>query len=236
MSIAPSVKLAFLVICTSLCGITHSQSLYRCGSVYQDRPCEGGQQGKIIGSTGNTTHSAKPTADAECTQKGARTLKIVWSREAGAGAEKQMADIDARQSPNSAEEKKLVMEVFARRGSASEVRAAIEADCMQDKERAGQAAALINAAQALTGKPQPTVAPPPTVAPDTREAGAKAADARREEVAAREKSQKKSRCDDLKSRLVGIRNEQRTGGDVRTMERLNQNSRETENLLRETGC
>ena len=233
MTIGTHLRIVGVFIGISLCGLVDAQTMYRCGSVYQDRPCDGGQQGKVIGSTGGRQPAYKPVADAECAQRGANTLKIVWSREAGASAEKQIADIDAGRpaSPRSWEDKRLVMEVFNKRGSASEVRAAIEADCMLEKERAAQAAALIGAAQALTGKPQPA---PVTTLTGDNDADTKAADARQSE--ARERANKKSRCDELNARLAGIRNSQRTGGDIREMESLNQKSRDTEGQLREVGC
>jgi hypothetical protein len=223
----------FIGICLS--GLGHAQTMYRCGNVYQDRPCDGGQQGKVIGSTGSQQSAHTPVADAECAQRGANTLKIVWAREAGASAEKQIADIDARRPalPRSWEEKRLVKDVFNKRGSAPEVRAAIEADCMLEKEKAAQAAATAAAAEfpSRTSQPEPATIPIRNYEVDT-----KAADTRRDDYEAQERARKKSHCDDLKARMVDVRNSQRSGGNVQEMERLNRRSRETEAQLRNASC
>ena len=47
-----------------------AQKMYRCGKVYQDRPCPAGQAGKVVGRTG--AGAAAPQAagrDPECAQK-----------------------------------------------------------------------------------------------------------------------------------------------------------------------
>src|SRR4051812_3189973 len=97
-----------------LCSAIHAQTMYRCGSVYQDRPCEGKDPGKRIGSTGSAQSADKPVADAECAQRGAETLKIVWKREAGASADKQIADLNAARSGSSKmfDERKLIADVY----------------------------------------------------------------------------------------------------------------------------
>ena len=216
-----------------LCGAVHAQSMYRCGSVYQDRPCEGKDPGKRIGSTGSPQSADKPVADAECAQRGAETLKIVWKREAGASADKQIADLNAGRSgpPKMFDERKLIADVYNKRGSAPEVRAAIEADCMLEKERAAQAAAW---AAAMPQPGQSKAGAPPAA---SSEADAKTADARRrEETTAKDAANKKARCEDYNSQLEEITSTQRRGGDVREMERLNQKRRDIDSQSRAMGC
>lgn len=193
MALNSSLKTASILVGVVFCSLAGAENMYRCGSVYQDRPCEGKQQGKMIGSTGAAQSSHQPVADAVCAQRGADALKIVWAREGGASAAKQISDIDAKRpySPGSAEQKRLVADVFNKRGSAPEIRSAIEADCMLEKERDAQAAALISAARAMPGTPQSRGAP--THAQNSDEA-TKAADERsREDGAARDAASKKSR-------------------------------------------
>ena len=129
---------------TALCVPAAAQKMYRCGNVYQDRPCDNGQAAKVVsGNGGGSSLPDKPGADAACTQRGLDSQKIVWSREAGATAEKMLAQA------KTSSEKTLVTDVYRRYGSAPQVRAAIEADCLADKEKAAQAAALLQAAARL---------------------------------------------------------------------------------------
>ncbi len=235
MASSSLLKLAGLITGIVLCTSINAQSMYRCGSVYQDRPCEGKDTGKRIGSTGSQQSADKPVTDAECAQRGAETLKIVWKREAGASADKQIEDLNARRSGTSKifDEKKLILDVYNKRGSAPEVRAAIEADCMLEKEKAAQAAAWA-AAMPQPGAPKTSAA---VASADSSEADAKSADARRrDDAAAKEAANKKARCEDLKARLEDISSAQRRGGDVVEMERLNRKRRDTDSQLRTTGC
>lgn len=235
MRLNSRLKMAGVFIAVTLCGAGHAQSMYRCGSVYQDRPCEGKDPGKRIGSAGSPQSADKPVSDTECAQRGAETLKIVWKREAGASADKQIADLNAGRAGSSKlfDERKLIADVYNKRGSAPEVRAAIEADCMLEKERAAQAAAWAAA------MPQPGQSKPGAGAatPGNSEADAKAANARRhEEAASRDAENKKARCADYKATLEDVTNAQRRGGGVSEMERLNQKRRDTDNLGRAAGC
>lgn len=55
-------EVAMLLALVGLAFPTHAQKMYRCGNVYQDQPCAGEQQGKVIGSTGGAPASAAPAA------------------------------------------------------------------------------------------------------------------------------------------------------------------------------
>src|SRR4030067_762715 len=129
----------------------HAQKMYRCGNVYQDRPCAGEQQ-KIIGSTGAASASAAPAVEGHCAQRGANAQKIMWAKETGRTEEMQLS------AASSGEERKLIAEVYRKRGPSVEVRAAIEADCTAERQRAAQAAALIEAAAKLQGQDRPAAA------------------------------------------------------------------------------
>lgn len=233
MSLNSWQKMVVVFIGISTSTLLHAQSMYRCGSVYQDRPCDGKDPGKRIGSTGSQEPAYKPAADSECAQRGADALKIVWRREAGASAQKQMSDIDVQNSPRSTDQKRLIADVYNKRGSAPEVRVAIEADCMLEKEKAAQAAAWA-AAMPAPGKAQSAAGASASAGSD---ADIRARDSqRREEVAVREATKKKTRCDDLKAELATIRSRQRAGGDVTDMEHLNQRNRDAQTQLNQNGC
>ena len=82
-----------------------AQTMYRCGTVFQDRPCENGQQGKVIGTnraSNSTQAAAKPAVDMSCARRGEEAKKIIWSREGGASAEKLMAEA------SSSEQRRLI--------------------------------------------------------------------------------------------------------------------------------
>ncbi len=138
-------------------------TMFRCGSSYQDRPCDAGQPAKVINSSGVARDQApsvssapsSPTAavapapiavvkvDAECAALGNRAKQVVWAKESGRTAEVQLAaaitDADRR----------LIADVFNRRGSSLEVRQAVESDCMAAKSSAG---GLANICQVLKGQ------------------------------------------------------------------------------------
>ena len=222
------IRIAFAMGAIAFASSAFAQTMYRCGSVYQDHPCAGAQpEGKVVKNYGGTG-AVSTTSDAECKDRGARTLKIVWAREAGASADRQMADA------RSHDDRKLISEVYAKRGSAPEVRAAIETDCIAEKEKAAQLSALLKA-QGLG--PASSNQAPPAQGTQPSEADQSAADARRrQQVAAREALSKKQDCDNLKSRREHILSEQRSGGSISRMEDLNRRRESVDNDMRKTGC
>ena len=218
--------LLFLLAC--LGASAQAQKMYRCGNTYQDRPCAGVQQGKIIGSTGASQPAATLVADGPCAQRGTQALRIMWAKETGRTEEMQLA------VATSGYEKQLIGEVYRKRGSSAEVRAAIEADCMAEMQRAAQAAALAEAAAKLQGQGVPAA----TVGvPAARPAPDPDAESRRQrEVEARLAADKKARCDGIAARLENIRNSQRAGGNAATMDSLRSQQRKAEEAWSSTGC
>src|SRR5262245_46279065 len=86
------------------------QTMYRCGNKYQDLPCESGE-GSRLGKSGTPQAQGQPQgrsaaqfqaeADAaECSNRGKDSLKISWAREAGATAEKQLAEVNGKGLPS----------------------------------------------------------------------------------------------------------------------------------------
>lgn len=215
----------------------HAQKMYRCGNSYQDQPCAGVQQGKVMGNMGTPTAAASTQArDWQCTQRGADALKIVWMRDSGALKERQISDLDSNSAfaGRREEGRQLIESVYSKRGSAPEVRAAIEAECIADKERYAQAAALAAAALKLQGGTPvaPTASSRAAGEPDFARLEAR----RREEIAANEEAYKKSRCADLTRQYESLRREERTGGSIGTMNRLNDRRRSLDERQRSEGC
>lgn len=135
-------------------------TMFRCGSSYQDRPCDAGQPAKVINSSGVSRDQAPPVSpsapaaptvvptitavkvDAECAALGNRAKQVVWAKESGRTAEVQLA------AATSDEHRRLIADVFNRRGSSLEVRQAVESDCMSSKGPG----ALANLCQVLKGQ------------------------------------------------------------------------------------
>ena len=83
----------------ALCAPAEAQTMYKCGRQYQDRPCDAGQQGKVVGGAAPSQAAPKPGADAECAQRGSAALNIIWAREGGATAERQLSGIEEKNIP-----------------------------------------------------------------------------------------------------------------------------------------
>jgi len=210
-----------------------AQALYRCGSTFQDHPCGGGQSSQAIGtvSRGDTAapSPASTRPSAECSQRGIAAQRIKWMREAGKTQQEQIAAAGGGQQD-------LIADVYRRQGTSTQVRAAVEADCMAEQQRNAQAAALLEAANRANGTHGPkgssgdgrnigSVATAPTVGTAARDsAAANAADAR------------KAACQQFSSQLDGIRAMQRAGGDVKAMESLKQQDADLRNRRRAAGC
>lgn len=207
-----------IALSLSLSASVQAQTMYRCGSVFQDRPCDNGQQGKIIGVNRAPGNADKPALDPSCTRRGDEAKKIIWSREGGASAEKLMAEA------TTGEARKLISDVYAIRANSSEVRAAIENACMAEKTRARQDGYMPDEDAPASPRNAERKTPATSEAP-------KRADGT-DNTAARKRAQ----CDMLKSQLASNRNSQRAGGGGNTMNSLNQEKSELENVLKSVGC
>jgi hypothetical protein len=200
-----------------------SQTLYKCGKVYQDRPCETGK-GRAIGSTGAAAAPVPPgAADAECAQRGKDSLKIVWSREGGATEERLVAEAAG------AEQKRFVRDVYRRSGPASTVQTAVEADCMAEKKRQEEAAALAAAAAALRGSAPALASPPGSPEPASAKAPPPAQPAQDAEHKKRVCARYSAQMDDLRAR-------ERTGGPAQVMDQLAESRRRLRSQMGYAGC
>jgi hypothetical protein len=115
-----------------------AQKMYRCGSNYQDRPCSG-QDSRVISRSGAGQDApAAAPVDAACARRAADAQKVAWVRETGKTEAEQVAAQPGQ--------RELIAQVYRRRGSSVDIRNGIEAECVAEKERAAQAAALLESA------------------------------------------------------------------------------------------
>ena len=117
---------------------------YRCGSTFQDTPCAGAVKSKVIGTSSNS-NTSQPTkaVDKDCLLQGEAAKKIMWMREIGKTADVQMSTATDYMT------KKLIPQVYKLHGSSIEVKAMIEDECMQQKERDLLAAKMMIEAERL---------------------------------------------------------------------------------------
>lgn len=231
----PGASLLLLVLMAGT--PVHAQRMYRCGSAYQDRPCEGAQGGSEVRNFAGPapSPSAEPGTDSSCRQRGIDSQKIVWSREAGATAERQLADVSAHggNSSQAEDQRSLITAVYQKRGSAPQVRAAIEADCVADKKRAELA---LEAAIALkqNSRDRTTTNTLPSAAADTL---SQSPTGKQSEESARFAAERQeSLCNRVNADLQNIRDRQRSGGSASTMEALRQQQRNAESEKTRGNC
>ncbi|MES2088371.1 MAG: hypothetical protein V4532_00080 [Pseudomonadota bacterium] len=205
-------------------------TLFRCGSSYQDRPCDASQPSKVISGNGRVRQQAPEAeaavVDVECAGRGARAKQIVWAKESGKTAEVQMA------SATSDEDRRMIADVYRRRGSSLDVKNGIEADCMAEKDRAAQGAAMIEAGLKLQGRDK--VASAPAVPSDRAQpAPAPQAATVPSPAAAADKA---ARCQSLKAQVDSITSRQQSGGSMDQMEQLNRQRQTAAKAMRDVGC
>lgn len=220
-----AVAFGLVVVCTPV----SAQKMYRCGSVYQDHPCSGDQATKVLGQSGATLSAPKQPVDAACAARGMKSQKISWAREAGKTQDEQI---------NAApQDTGLINEIYNLRGSAVDIRTAVETNCMAAKSRATQAAALEEAAAKLRGADAGSAgAPAQAASAATSAVTTTAADDAARRRAESEAVSKKLKCGSIANRIRSIRDSQRLGGSADTMERLKHQLQEMETASREGGC
>lgn len=212
-----------------------AHAIYRCGNVFQDRPCDNGAAQVRLGPAGQPISSAAPAGStvpaaspfsAACTRLGQDALRVAWKREAGATQERQIAELPA----NGAREDMIavITSVYSRRGSAPEIRAAVEAECLAEKKKQADAAATLKGLTELAGKKNDPSAPP---AAPAAEVGAKA-----QAGAASGKPDPRTACPGLRSQEESLKGQMRAGGSAATMERYNTQRRQLDKLLLDAKC
>jgi hypothetical protein len=200
-----------------------AQKMFRCGNTYQDRPCEGEQEGKVVKgmSAPDAPSSAQSRVTPDCSQRGIAAQKIKWARETGQTQEQQEA------AASSETQRNLIADVYSRQGTSVQIRAAVEADCMTERERAARAAELPKAAALL---------PNGQTAESARsDADRSAMDAGQSVPSGSARSTQQT-CQTLTERLETARSNQRRGGNGRNMDELNQQARSIGSKMRDLGC
>ena len=242
MSIASVGRIA-AIFWLGLMAASAAHAVYRCGNVYQDRPCDDkGPQTHLTPGMKNTPApggtaspaAAAPSQFAEvCSRIGQDAQKVVWKREGGATQEKQMAELP--NTGNRAEAAAIIESVYRKRGSAPEIRAAVEAECVAQKQQAADTAAAIRALQTQQAQQGGmAAAPASTAAPAASGAGANPPAAAPQKTSL--PAGPSSSCPSWRSELDSINAEFRKGGSAARMEQLQNRRRDTEKSLRDGRC
>lgn len=220
------------------CASSHAQKTYRCGSIYQDRPCEDAKNSKEVGYLGSTAAaSTAQSLDQQCKQRGLDSQKIVWARQSGVLAEKLIADL-ANKGMDSNKvngEKELITAVYQKqRGSAPEIGAAIEADCVEAKKQAALAAAMVAAGMKLQGQNATGAEAAATSSNASVQASGKAQS--ETPPATKVATNNTALCSSLAARIDMLKSSQRAGGSVSHMENMNRLRVSAESERSRAGC
>jgi len=205
------------------------QTMYRCGNNFQDTPCQGGVQVKQMARPAAPAHAdTAPVIDPQCTARGEASLKIIWTREAGATMDRQLAEA------RTPEQQRLIASVYAKRGSAPSIRSQIEAECQDEQDKRKQAAALAAAAaQISAGLPSNAAPSNPALsqqgAVPTTQIGQSVATGSTD-------SAHKTICNNLSAQLESLRQKQRAGGKAKQMDSMNEQKSNLEAQLKSNGC
>lgn len=231
-----SLRYLLAIACVLAAVDTHAQTMYRCGSSYQDKPCTG-QAGAVIGSAkkvdANDLNSAV-RIDPACKRRSEEAKKIIWMRDAGA----QQSDLLAKSSD--VENKRLIADVYAMRGNINDIRASIEKNCMEEKDRNKQLALAdatemdMQTLRQLQQKQAQRVAQisqtNDKVVKDGKEVNSEQISPEAMLVAAK----KRLPCPNLKNQLEIVKANLRSGADAQTMQMLNQQKRELDKEIAAT--
>ncbi len=226
------LRLIFLAMAMLLCGSALSQTMYKCGRVYQDRPCADGK-GKSMGAATSEASAAAPASGpyaAECAQRGKDSLKIVWAREGGATEERMLGEA------STSAQKRLVQDVYRKRGAASQIQVAIEADCLAEKAKLEQDAALAAAAAVRAQREGALPAPSPQQGAPAPVADPEAQVRMQRQLAEQDAERKRSMCAGYNSRSESLRARERAGGNAAAMERLANERRDLSSEMSRNGC
>lgn len=122
-------------------------ALYKCGTAYQDRPCDNGQPQQVLRPSGGTvstpssshqgTTRVNQSDSLSCGEAAEMAQRIAWKRESGVKRETVVGELKNRR--HGAELVALVDEVYAQRASAAEIRRQKDQQCAQ---RSAQGAPL----------------------------------------------------------------------------------------------
>jgi hypothetical protein len=218
-----------------------AHAVYRCGNVFQDTPCDAAGTQMNPGGVRPpppTARAVAPGAPAAapagpspfapgCSRLGEEAQRMVWKREGGATQERQLADLPAG---NRQEMAKVLDSVYRKRGSAPEVRAAIEAECVAERQQAADQAAVLRALLPANATAQGAAPSPAAAVASPADAEASAAQKRQAAVGP------SYACASLRRDLDSINAQLRSGGNAAAMERLQGQRRAAEKSLGDGHC
>jgi hypothetical protein len=223
-----------------------AMAMYRCGNVFQDKPCESGKEIRLSPSGRPATApsnapvapavpaapaapaaaASPPPFAAACARIGEQAQRIAWKREGGASREQQLAE-PSTVLPHG-EQAKTIDAVYARRGSAPEIRATIQSECLAEKQKEAEAAEMLRhlrkqageireAPAAGTASPAPVpnsgqIRPTATTQPSV------------------------AHCASLREVVEHANSRLRQGGSAAAMEQLQNERRRAEESVRSSGC
>ncbi len=128
----PVLPLIGLVFALFLTQPANAKAVYHCGSSYQDKPCGNvDKEQKTLATNKSKAKDIadKPEIDVQCKQRGEDAKRIISMRGAGATQDRLLVDAESDYR------KQLIKDVYAHQGNASDVREAIEIECMSAKEK-----------------------------------------------------------------------------------------------------
>lgn len=209
-------------------GVAHA--VYRCGNVYQDRPCDdNGPQPHLTPGfraappVPSPATTASPFA-AACSRVGEEAQRVAWKREGGATQDTLLAEAATSGS------RAVIESVYRRRGTAPEIRAALEAECVADRQKEADDAAVMK--QLLQSRQAAAASAPAAPTPPASAASSAAGLPR---TAATRVAPSPS-CPGWRSELAGINADFRKGGSAVAMEQLQNRRRIVEQSMRDGHC
>jgi hypothetical protein len=245
MNAVSLMRIAAVILALGAGNAAHA--VYRCGNVFQDTPCDAAGTQMTPGGVRPSqpsprTPAAAPAAGsaaaapagpspfaAACSRLGEEAQKMVWKREGGATQERQMADLPAG---NRQEMAKVLDSVYRKRGSAPEVRAAIEAECVAEKQQAADNAAVLRALLPANATAQGGGAPAQASSPAAEAPAADGSTAQKRQTA----TGPNPACPSLRRDLDAINVQLRAGGSAASMESLQSRRRSAEKSLADAHC
>jgi hypothetical protein len=214
-------------------------ALYRCGNSFQDKPCAAGTTEAPVNPALRVANAPVPSGvaptaapapapisgfNAICVKAGQDAQRVVWKREGGATQERQIAELGG--GGTSSDMVRIIESVYGRRGSAPDIRAAIEAECLVEKQRQADAIAALNALNQAAGN-KTTAAPGAT----TPEAATNAVAGNLPYAV-----DPRAACQGLREREQSLKSRMRAGGSVATLEGYNAQQRSLDKALLSAKC
>lgn len=133
-----------LILAAVACSAIGGQNLFKCGATFQDKPCDTEVQKKYSSLTGSfSKEQVNATTDAQCAERGSRAMPFIQARTRQETLESLHAAIEAKPVAKleKIKEKELASSVFAKKGGPVEIRAAIETECMDNKQASSRSRA-----------------------------------------------------------------------------------------------